>query len=149
MSAIATQITSRMIVYSIVNSGVDQRKHQSSASLAFVRGIHRWPVNSPHKWPVTRKMFPFHDVIMIPMGISIVRIVKIEYACLQADVMVTYTDLNKTADILRTTISNAFSWIEFHHNSTLVRVMSNRQQAIPMRDNLSNALYYFLNIIYI
>ena len=35
-----------------------------SASLAFVRGIHRWPVNSPHKGPVTRKMFPFNDVIM-------------------------------------------------------------------------------------
>ena len=42
----------------------DQRKHQSSSSLAFVRGIHRWPVNSPHKLPVTRKMFPFDDVIM-------------------------------------------------------------------------------------
>ena len=47
-----------------VYSGADQRKHQSSASLAFVLGIHRWPVNSPHKWPVTRKMFPFDDVIM-------------------------------------------------------------------------------------
>ena len=44
--------------------GADQRKHQSSASLAFVRGIHRRPVNSPHKGPVTRKMFPFDDVIM-------------------------------------------------------------------------------------
>ena len=43
----------------------DQRKHQSSASLAFVRGIHRGPVNSPHKWPVTRKMFPFDNAIMI------------------------------------------------------------------------------------
>ena len=42
----------------------NQRKHQSFASLAFVREIHRWPVNSPHKWPVTRKMFPFDDVIM-------------------------------------------------------------------------------------
>ena len=42
----------------------DQRKHQSSASLAFMRGIHRWPVNSPHKGPLTRKMFPFDDVIM-------------------------------------------------------------------------------------
>ena len=42
----------------------DPTPHQSSASLAFVRGIHRWPVNSPHKWPVTRKMFPFDDVIM-------------------------------------------------------------------------------------
>ena len=48
-----------------VYSGADQRKHQSSASLAFVRGIHRWAVNSPHKWPVTRKMFPFDDVIMV------------------------------------------------------------------------------------
>ena len=45
-------------------SSADQRKHQGSASLAFVRGIHRWPVNSPHKWPVTRKMLPFDDVIM-------------------------------------------------------------------------------------
>ena len=45
-------------------SGADQRKYQSSTSLAFVRGIHRWPVNSPHKGPVTRKMFPFDDVIM-------------------------------------------------------------------------------------
>ena len=50
---------------STVNSDADQRKHQSSASLAFVRRIHRGPVNSPHKWPVTRKMFPFGDVIMI------------------------------------------------------------------------------------
>ena len=65
MGAIASQITSLTIVYSIVNSHADQRKHQSAASLAFVRGIHRGPVNSPHKWPVTRKMFPFDDVIMV------------------------------------------------------------------------------------
>ena len=53
MGAIASQITSLTVVYSTVYSDVDQRKHQSSASLAFVRGIHRGPVNSPHKWPVT------------------------------------------------------------------------------------------------
>ena len=64
MDSIASQITSLAIVYSAVYSGADQRKHQSSASLAFVRGIHRGPVNSPHKWPVTRKMFPFDDVII-------------------------------------------------------------------------------------
>ena len=64
MGTIASQITSLTIVYSTVHSGADQRKHQSSASLAFVRGIHRWPGNSPHKGPVTRKMFPFDDVIM-------------------------------------------------------------------------------------
>ena len=57
MGAIASQITSLTIAYSIVYSDADQRKHQSSASLAFVRGIHRGPVNSPHKWPVTRKCF--------------------------------------------------------------------------------------------
>ena len=65
MGAIASQITSLTIVYSTVYSDTDQRKHQSSESLAFVRGIHRGPVNSPHKWPVTRKMFPFDDVIML------------------------------------------------------------------------------------
>ena len=64
MGAIASQITSFTIVYSTVYSDADQRKHQSSASLAFVRLIHRGPVNSPHKWTVTRKMFPFDDVIM-------------------------------------------------------------------------------------
>ena len=64
IGAIASQITSLTIVFSTVYSDADQRKHQSSASLAFVRGIHRGPVNSPHKWPVTRKMCPFDDVIM-------------------------------------------------------------------------------------
>ena len=62
MGATASQITSLLIVYSTVYSGADQRKHQNSASLDFERGIHRWPVNSPHKGPVTRKMFPFDDV---------------------------------------------------------------------------------------
>ena len=64
MGAMASQITSLTIVNSTVYLDADQREHQSPASLAFVRGIHRGPVNSPHKWPVTRKMFPFDDVIM-------------------------------------------------------------------------------------
>ena len=71
MGAIASQISSLTIVYSIVYSGPDQRKHQSSASLAFVRGIHRGPVNSPHKGPVTRKMFPLDDVIIFMSKMSI------------------------------------------------------------------------------
>ena len=61
----ASQITSLTIVYSTVYSGTDQRRHQSSASLAFVRGIRRWPVNSRHKSLVTQKMFPFDDVMMV------------------------------------------------------------------------------------
>ena len=60
----ASQITSQTTINSTVYSSVDQRKHQSSASLPFLRGIHRCTVNSPHKGPVTRKMFPFDDVIM-------------------------------------------------------------------------------------
>ena len=64
MSTKASRITSLTTVYLIVYSRADQRKHQSSASLAFVRGIHRRPVNSPQKGPVARKMVPFDDVIM-------------------------------------------------------------------------------------
>ena len=64
MSATASLINGVSIVYLTVSSGADHRKHQSSTSLAFMMGIHRWPVNSPHKGPVTRKMLPFDDVIM-------------------------------------------------------------------------------------
>ena len=71
MSSMVCQTTSLTIVYSTVYLGADQRKHQSSASLAFVRWIHRWPVNSLHKGPVTRKMFPFDDVIMKIAHLSI------------------------------------------------------------------------------
>ena len=64
MGAMASQISNLTIVYWTIYSGADQRKYQSSTSLAFVRGIHGWPVNSPHKGPVAWKMFPFDDVIM-------------------------------------------------------------------------------------
>ena len=64
MSAMASQINSLTTAYSTVSSCADQKNYQSSAPLAFVRGIHRWTVNSPHKGPVTRNMFPFDDVIM-------------------------------------------------------------------------------------
>ena len=64
MGTMASQITSLTIVHSTIHSGADQSKHQSSASLAFVLGIPRWPVNSPHKWPVTWKISSFDDVIM-------------------------------------------------------------------------------------
>ena len=62
----ASQITGFPIVCSIVCSGADHRKYQSSASLAFVRGIHQWPVVFPHKGPVTRKTFPFDGVVLTP-----------------------------------------------------------------------------------
>ena len=73
MSVVASQITSVSIVCSTVASGADQRKYESSASLAFVQGIHWWLVNSPHKRPVTQKMFPFDDVIIATHYRPIVR----------------------------------------------------------------------------
>ena len=74
MTTIASQITSLAVVYLTVYSDADHRKHQSSASLAFVQGIHRGPVNSPQKGPVTRKMFPFDDVIMYKRLLLIVMV---------------------------------------------------------------------------
>ena len=64
MGAIASQITSLTIVHSIFFSDADRRKHQRSASLAFMRGFHRSPVHFPQNWPITRKRFSFDDVIM-------------------------------------------------------------------------------------
>ena len=65
MSAMGSQITGVSIVCAAVCSGTGQRKYQSSASPAFFMGIYRWQVDSPHKGPVTRKMFPLDDVIII------------------------------------------------------------------------------------
>ena len=64
MRATASHITSFTIVRSTIYSGAHERRYKSSTSLAFVRGIHRWPVNSPHKGPVTRKIFLYVNVII-------------------------------------------------------------------------------------
>ena len=77
INVMASQITGVLIVYSTVCSGADQIKHQSSASLAFVRGIHWWPVNSPHKGPVRLKMLPFDDVIRLFEGSTYYHILKV------------------------------------------------------------------------
>ena len=64
MGAVVYQIISLTIFHSTVYTGASQSKHQNSVSLAFVLRIHLWLMNSPHKWLVTRKMFPFDDVII-------------------------------------------------------------------------------------
>ena len=69
MGAMVSQITSLTIVYSTVYSKCRSKKEQSSASPAFVRGIHRWPVNSPHKGPVTRKMSSW--LMLLPSWLSL------------------------------------------------------------------------------
>ena len=70
MGAIASQITNLTIVHLTGLSDADERKQQSSASLAFVWRIHRGPVNSPHEWPVLRKVFPFDDVIVMARDVN-------------------------------------------------------------------------------
>ena len=131
MGAMASQITGVSIVYSTVCSGADQRKRQSSASLAFVWGIHRWPVNSPHKGPVMRKMFPFDDFIMdntvpwklIRASLSRKHLINVK----MHDISVRYTyrirqvwgsslpwalrGQSKMAVILLTTFLNVLAWI--------------------------------------
>ena len=121
MGAIASQLTSLTIVYSTVYSDADQRKHQSSASPAFVWGIHRGPVNSPHKWPATRKMFPFDDVI----NFFLIQDNKCfeSWRTRGSSINLKPWGLNKVADIMQKAISNAFYriktfniGIKFHWN---------------------------------
>ena len=121
MGEMASQITSLTIVYSTVHSAADQRKYQSSASLAFLRGIHRWPVNSPHIWPVTRKIFPFDDVIMETavctkqkasapfksQSIGLQRHLPFTYIIRQIPLI---RDLNSVCSTLTAPVSTNFTW---------------------------------------
>ena len=135
MSVIAFQITSLTSVCSTVYSGADQIKHESSASLAFVRGIHRGPVNSTHKWPVTRKMFPFNDVIMMSMGFMLC------YNACPGSYLIYLPPLPQPHSTpnpwtnwppcLQMTLLNAFSWIKsfvllfkFHRSLLLIVQMT-------------------------
>ena len=74
MDPLASKITSVSIVYSTVCPGADQRKHQSPASLTFVRGIHWWLVYFPNKGPVTQKVYPLHDVIINKMSSAMINL---------------------------------------------------------------------------
>ena len=64
MSIMASQITGHSSVCSTICSGQHQRNIRASRYCPFVRGIHRWWMNSPHKGSVTRKKFPFDDVFI-------------------------------------------------------------------------------------
>ena len=108
MSAIASHNTDVSTVYLTGCSGADQRKHQSSVSLAFMRGIHRWAVKSPHKGPITRKMFPSDDVIM---GLRIIKCMQsTTHICLDWFLYI-FADirLHVYCSILHTGLSRALS----------------------------------------
>ena len=101
MGVIASQITNLTIVNSTAYSDADQRKHQSSASLAFVRGIHRGPVNSPHKWPLTRITSScWCQTFALVMSTSKDGAVQIVVVfCQMIHIMVTVTTNWKTSDL--------------------------------------------------
>ena len=126
MGAIASQSTSPTIVYSTVYSDADQRKHQSSASLAFVWGNHRGPVISTHKWPVTRKMFPFDDIIMVSFGFYVLN-------CFEE--MSTYTPLISFLDsviawLIKICPCGRYEFVHFTVNTvdSLTMIVSEHQQ---------------------
>ena len=131
MGAIASQITSLAIVYSIVYSGADQSKHQSSMSLAFVWGIHRGPVNSPHKWPVTRKIFPFDDVIMVSnlsIHLSYTKNIILPVWYIHDDI-VTWNCFPPDYDVMEALSALLSLWaenppvnVEFPHKGTVTRI---------------------------
>ena len=91
MSTMASQITS-------FTRRRSKRKHQSSAALAFVGGIHQWPVNSLHKGLVMWKMFQFDDVTIIALSMYLPQL--------------THWGGDNLAAISQTTLSNAFSWMK-------------------------------------
>ena len=136
MGTMACQSTGLLIVYSTVYSGAYQRKHQSSASLAFVG-----PVNSPHKWPLTRKMFPFHDVIMqytigtllglLFNGISI-------YFSIYA-IYFLYASTNQNA---HTRLSNILTPQTFHRMRTVAQSLThNKYHSLPVPESEIGSQY--------
>ena len=117
IGAIASQITSLTIAYSTVSSGADQRKHQSSASLAFVRGIHRSAVNYPHKRPVKRKTCPTDDVIMASQYLPM--IIFNLCSCLSSFIQ-NITALRKWRQTYHIEFIQTSAWYEFAINIRLI-----------------------------
>ena len=112
-STMTSQITSVSIICSTGCTGADQRKHQSSASLAFVRGIHLSQADSPHKGPVTRKMFPCDDFIMIcSFDIHYADVIMTKMASQITSLTVVYSTVYSDADQIKhqSSASLAFVW---------------------------------------
>ena len=144
ISAMASEIHGVSTVYSRLCSGVDQRKHQSSASLAFVRGLHRRPVSSPHKGLVTRKMFPFDDVIVyfwIPVYI-------IQVCCLFVKRMPNYmwfhamlTSLSGLCVLARNWSKESSEYIRVNHRESSICNVFILPQLLQENPNIQFSVY--------
>ena len=145
MGTIASQITSLTIVYSTLYSGADQRKHQSSASLAFVWGIHRGPVNSPHKGPVTRKMFPFDDIIMAGSPVCIMKLALFEHILYvswkqvsTSNGLIHWSGVADLDAILKKRFSILFYWLVSSH---LLNTLRPRQDGRHFADDIFKCIF--------
>ena len=153
MGAMAYQISCRVIVYSTVYSGADQRKHLSSASLAFVWRIHRWPVNSPHKWPVTRKMFPFDDVIMItqnnPDGVHIFPCGRQEAVHLEMSIQCVPLSWKTRTSAFCIIYDDVITWKIFRVTGRFVRGIHRPPVNSPHKDQWRGTLMFSLICVWI
>ena len=136
MAAMMFQITIPTIVYSTVYSDADQRKHQNSAPLAFVQDIHRWLVNSPHKRPVTWKMFPFDDIIMDWENTFIILFQHlsgaIELECVLTHIFLDQDSSNPETDNIKTIFVSDNIWISLELQLNIVPC------GMKMNDSLSH-----------
>ena len=125
MGPIASQITSLTIVYSTVYSDADQWKYQSSASLAFVRGIHRGPVNSPHKTASNAEdvsiWWRHHDICVSKLGHHWFKQRAVAYS-------VPIYCLNQYWLVVNRTLQKTFQWKINRHTANLVQV--NKSESI-------------------
>ena len=141
MGAMASQITSLTIVNSTVSSGADQRTHLSSSLLAFVWGIHWWLVNSPHKWPVIQKMFPFEYVIMFPC--SVFNDDKV--MCMTT--ILCYTDLTLICSVDNFYLHSIWTTTVAHHYSSncspSANIIANRDEGPIMSSNNDEDVWQF------
>ena len=149
MGAMASQITRLTIVYSTVYWGWDQRKHQSSASLAFVWGIHRRVVNSPHKWPITRKMFPFDDVITcssVAVGSIFLSGIVITWNMLVSKAWTTITDPHVMHQDKCCRLNEKFNWWSlfdhFRYHQQTPQSVSNRCETDAVFDYTRSSVQF-------
>ena len=68
MNAMASQITGLSIVYSNICPGADQRKHQTSTPLTFVRGIHRFPAQRASNAENVSIWWRHHDICVCKLS---------------------------------------------------------------------------------
>ena len=131
----ASHINGVSFVCSTICSGTDRRKHESSAAHAFVRGIHLWLVDFPHKGPVTRQMLLFDDVIMsFEKGMYIV----VEFVIFADQISVIWRFV-----LFKSTSGVHFAWQHYLYNRNNQSLKAVKSVPKSVIINLSSRMWYF------